>query len=156
MARPSLGAEARTVQAGLKITEQEQVSLEAEFGSVGKGLRVLLDNHRRVLAAEKGHPTTGFGVTDAQIADDITRTLIPHEHQGHPMLDDDVAARDVDDLEVQAALMLDAVSRSMEVAAYPTPDHRHRRGTLLRTVGSKGVMERVYACAFEGCTKELS
>lgn len=43
MARPSLGRQARTVTATVKVTEAEALALAAEHGSVGRGLRALLD-----------------------------------------------------------------------------------------------------------------
>lgn len=44
MARPSMGRDAKTVTATVKITAREKAQMEAAHGSTGKALRRMIDN----------------------------------------------------------------------------------------------------------------
>lgn len=116
----------------LRITKQEEVALQAEFGSVGKGLRVLLDAHRRHVDGERD-PLEPMVAVDRVL--DVVEAA--------------VEAIAPTDLEVTRAAGLEVMPTFI-----PEPDrlHRHKRKTLLRTDFAQGTKVQVWACE---CGAEL-
>jgi len=118
--RASLGQEGRTVQAGLKVTKQEEQALAERFGSVGKGLRSLLDGW--MLGRQARDPLvpreTGWRAPSELVYDTIPR---------------EQTAQEVDDL---------AVTRAVAEGKR----HLHRRVELMRVDYVKGVRVEVWQC----------
>lgn len=117
MGRPSLGAAARKIQGRVKITQAEETDLVVAYGSVGRGLRALIDQWYSM------HHSHIPVVVTAQEPSSIAR-IVAHEMQ-QPTAEEKIE----------------------DAGARLAPVHRHKRDHVVRQEWDSGMRIDVWACA---------
>lgn len=129
--RPSKGAAARKVKGSLWLSPQEVDALIARWGSVGKGLRALVDDWVR------GEPTRKR----------LGRLDITGSFEDAPV--EVLGGGEPYDMLVEGGVIT-PVHRDTTIPVV----HRHRRGAVIRVDYEYGTPKKVYSCA--ECGEELA
>lgn len=138
--------------AHLRVTPQEVGALTARFGSVGKGLRALLDQWHTEEPGRKRGGVIPAGKGRLVIPEEITPMDPGRREEFVQQLADalDMPVEVLGPQVIEGAMDYNAP----KVTPPPAPAHRHRRGALIRVDYDFGTPKNVYSCS--ECGQELA